>query len=408
MSLGPAVACSFELKQYPQINDAHARILYEAHSYISTEIYQPNDDVNVHVKPNDKYMERLESILGDMEAGFEQTKAGKALPPYDDDYVGVTHVVEASGNLTVLIRCGQDGFLKSQETSIVLPPPAVVATVSASSGSALGGVHSPRFHRLAPEIFARLCKEKEFYSQLNRAVDQYFFHLVTGEEMPLTAGETNVPKSGKGKTKMVKNSVTSSTKSSKRGRSASRSLRILGHCSPKSFVTPEGCQVFAVLWFQTDIGIGLVSAEVPQSGEFTYRCSTVQPVPVLSLSGQPMMKVATSDNTSGNVWASTGPITGITGAGPIATCTTKFHENQTRISSSPSTIAGDNVSQVNVHVSPEAMAKSRIDNIVLLLSKMRQDAEFAAAASKLMNCARTDELEAMAMNQLLAELGKYP
>ena len=113
--------------------------------------------------------------LHKLEATVMQDEAGKALPPCDDDYVGVTHVVEASGNLTVLIRCGQDGFLKSQETSIVLPPPAVVAPVSASSGSALGGVHSPR---LAPEIFARLCKEKEFYSQLNRAVDQYFFHLV--------------------------------------------------------------------------------------------------------------------------------------------------------------------------------------------------------------------------------------
>ena len=408
---GSTFSCSFELQQYPQINDGHARILYEAHSYISTDIFQSN---SVKVDAKDKQMEQLDSILEDLESGFATTKEGKVLPPYDDDYVGIAHMVEArfattkegkvlppydddyvgiahmveaSGNLTVLIRCGRDGFLRSQETSISLPPPA--ETASAAPGSVLGGVYSPKFHRMAPEIFARLCKDKGFYSQLNRAVDQYFFSMITGVEMPLTVGETNTQKSGK-------NNSISSAKTSKRGRSASRSLRILGHCSPKGFVTPAGCSsVFAVLWFQTDIGIGFVSTEVPRSGEFKYKCSTAMPVPAIASAAKPEMGSILND-ASGNSTARACDI----GDETNSTGTFTTSERKTKLSSSPSTIAVGNHSQFGV--------KSRIDNIVLLLKKMRQDEEFAEAACRLMNCSHIDELEIMAMNHLMAELGKYP
>lgn len=382
---GSTFSCSFELQQYPQINDGHARILYEAHSYISTDIFQSNS-VKVD-DAKDKQMEQLDSILEDLESGFATTKEGKVLPPYDDDYVGIAHMVEASGNLTVLIRCGRDGFLRSQETSISLPPPA--ETASAAPGSVLGGVYSPKFHRMAPEIFARLCKDKGFYSQLNRAVDQYFFSMITGVEMPLTVGETNTQKSGK-------NNSISSAKTSKRGRSASRSLRILGHCSPKGFVTPAGCSsVFAVLWFQTDIGIGFVSTEVPRSGEFKYKCSTAMPVPAIASAAKPEMGSILND-ASGNSTARACDI----GDETNSTGTFTTSERKTKLSSSPSTIANGNHSQFGV--------KSRIDNIVLLLKKMRQDEEFAEAACRLMNCSHIDELEIMAMNHLMAELGKYP
>lgn len=392
---GSTFSCSFELQQYPQINDGHARILYEAHSYISTEIIQSNG-VKVDEKDN-KQMERLDSILEDLEAGFAMTKEGKMLPPYDDDYVGIAHVVEASGNLTVLVRCGRDGFLRAQETSIALPPPAEMA--SASPGSALGGVFSPKFHRMAPEIFARLCKDKGFYSQLNRAVDQYFFSMITGVEMPLTVGETNTQKSGK-------NNSISSAKTSKRGRSASRSLRILGHCSPKGFVTPAGCSsVFAVLWFQTDSGIGFVSTEVPRSGElFKYKCSTTMPVPAIASAAKPEMGAILND--------ASGKITSTARAGldignetnPAGTFTAS--ERKTKLSSSPSRVTVGNISQFGV--AQNTNVKARIDNIVLLLKKIRQDEEFAEAACRLMNCSHIDQLEIMAMNHLMAELGKYP
>ena len=384
---GSTFSCSFELQQYPQINDGHARILYEAHSYISTEIFQSN---SVKVDAKDKQMERLDSILEDLESGFAMTTEGKVLPPYDDDYVGVAHIVEASGNLTVLVRCGRDGFLRSQETSIALPPPA--ETASATPGSALGGVYSPKFHRMAPEIFARLCKDKGFYSQLNRAVDQYFFSIITGVEMPLTVGETNTHKSGK-------NNSTSSAKTSKRGRSASRSLRILGHCSPKGFVTPAGCSsVFAVLWFQTDIGVGFVSTEVPRSGEFKYKCGTTMPVPAITSAAKPEMGVILN-NASGKT-TSTAPAGLDIGneTNPAGTFTAS--ERKTKLSSSPSTVTVGNVSEFGV--------KARIDNTVLLLKKIRQDEEFAEAACRLMNCSHIDQLEIMAMNHFMAELGKYP
>lgn len=387
---GSTFSCSFELQQYPQINDGHARILYEAHSYISTEIFQSN---SVKVDAKDKQMERLDSILEDLESGFAMTKEGKVLLPYDDDYVGIAHVVEASGNLTVLVRCGRDGFLRSQETSIALPPPA--ETVSATPGSAPGDVYSPKFHRMAPEIFARLCKDKGFYSQLNRVVDHYFFSMITGVEMPLTVGETNIQKSGK-------NNSTSSAKTSKRGRSASRSLRILGHCSPKGFVTPAGCSsVFAVLWFQTDIGIGFVSTEVPRSGEFKYKCSTTMPVPAIASAAKPEMG-AILNNASGKTTSTASAGLHVVDIGnetnPAGTFTAS--ETKTKLSSSPSTVTVGNVSQSGV--------KARIDNIVLLLKKIRQDEEFAEAACRLMNCSHIDQLEIMTMNHFMAELGKYP
>ena len=399
---GSTFSCSFELQQYPQLNDGHARILYEAHSYISAEIFQSN---SVKVEAKDKQMERLDSILEDLESGFAMTKEGKMLPPYDDDYVGIAHVVGASGNLTVLVRCGRDGFLRAQETSIALPPPA--ETASASPGSALGGIYSSKFHRMAPEIFARLCKDKDFYSQLNRAVEQYFFTLVTGVPVPLTVGETitNTQKSGKNNPINAKNDFISATKTTKRGRNASRSLRILGHCSPKGFVAPAGCSsVFAVLWFQTDVGIGFVSAEVPQSGEFKYKCSTTMPVPAVSSAGRPAMGAGLEMVCGSNP---TGTCSG--SSNPTGTCSgsSNASEEKTNISSSPSTVALGNHSQLGVAQNVIAL-KSRIDNILILLSRMRQDEKFAEAACRLMNCSHIDQLEIMAMNHLMAELGKYP
>ena len=396
---GSTFSCSFELQQYPQINDGHARILYEAHSYISTEIYQ-SDGVKIDAK--DKQMERLDSILEDMESGFATTKEGQLLPPCRDDYVGVTHVVEASGNLTVLVRCGKDGFLRSQETSIALP--ASIVTETASPASALGGIYSPRFHRMPPEVFARLCKDKDFYSQLNRAVEQYFFKVVTGVHvmMPLTVAETKVQKSRSNST----NAKTDFMKTSKRNRSSSRSIRILGHCSPKSFETPEGCSsVFAVLWFQTDIGIGYVSAEVPQSGEFKYKCSTTMPVPA-NPSGHSAMGTIVNNGTytcSRKTAFSAGASMG-NDANPPETVAT--YAKTTELSSSPSTVTAENHHQLGL--AQNAMAvQSRIDCIVLLLSKLRQDADFAEAACELMNCSHINQLEIMAMNRLMAELGNY-
>ena len=397
---GSTFSCSFELKQYPQINDGHARILYEAHSYISTEIYQ-SDGVKVDAK--DKQMERLDSILEDMESGFATTKEGQLLPPCDDDYVGVAHVVEASGNLTVLVRCGKDGFLRSQETSIALP--ASIVTASASPGSALGGIYSPRFHRMPPEVFARLCKDKDFYSRLNHAVEQYFFKVVTGVMMPLTVAETQVQKSRISSTNAKADFISSTnTKTSKRGRSSSSFLRILGHCSPKSFETPEGCSsVFAVLWFQTDIGIGYVSAEVPQSGEFKYKCSTTMPVPANPSGHSAMGAIVNNGACSRKTAFSAGPSMGNDANPPE---TVDAYVKATELSSSPSTVAAENHHQLGL--AQNAMAvQSRIDCIVLLLSKLRQDADFAEAACELMNCSHINQLEIMAMNRLMAELGNY-
>ena len=384
---GSTFSYSFELQQYPKINDGHSRILYEAHSYISTEIFQSN---SVKVDSKDKQMERLDSILEDLESGFAMTNEGKMVPPNDDDYVGIAHVVEASGNLTVLVRCGRDGFVRAQETSIALPPPGEMT--SASHGSVLGGIYSPKFHRMPPEIFARLCKDKDFYLQLNRAVDRYFFSMITGVDMPLTIGETNTQKSS-----------ICSAKTSKRGRSASRSLRILGHCSPKGFVTPAGCSsVFAVLWFQTDIGIGFVATEVPRSGEFKYKCSTTMPVPAISSASKAEMG-AILNHAGGNTTACAGlDISDETN--PTGTFTAS--ERKTKSSLSPSTVVVGNHSQFGVAQST-IVAKSRIDNIIVLLSKIRQDEEFAEAACRLMNCSHIDQLEIMAMNHLMAQLGEY-
>ena len=172
------------------------------------------------------------------------------------------------------------------------------------------------------------------------------------------------------------------------------------------FVTPAGCNsVFAVLWFQTDIGIGFVATEVPRSGEFKYKCSTTMPVPAFSSASKAEMG-AILNHASGNT-------TGTARAGldigdetnPTGTFTAS--ERKTKLSSSPSTINVGKHSQFGVAQST-MVAKSRIDNIIVLLSKIRQDEEFAEAACRLMNCSHIDQLEIMAMNHLMAQLGEYP
>ena len=86
--------------------------------------------------------------------------------------------------------------------------------------------------------------------------------------------------------------------------------------------------------------------------------------------------------------------------------TVATYAKTTELSSSPSTVTAENHHQLGL--AQNAMAvQSRIDCIVLLLSKLRQDADFAEAACELMNCSRINQLEIMAMNRLMAELGNY-
>lgn len=366
---GTLFRCKLDLSKYPALNDSDARKTYAAYSYLLTDVYQ-SAEYAPHVDEDDEDMIAVEDILSDLEEGFRSTKAGRELSPCgtEDGYEAVAHIVEDDGALTVLVRC-RDGYLRAQETTNKLPKTAEGdPEVSCSS----------KFKRLYPYTEAKL--SAEFLSQLDSDVDAYFRGIVSGVKVPgrdsSGTGTVGTRKLKKGRASIGQkqnekdsdNTTNTSTKNKRRSRNSPRLIRVLGHCPPKDYLTAEANIV--VVYFQTDIGIGYLSAKAPRAGCYGHKCSTYPPMPV----PVPQALMTPSSATSRK-------------------CTTSEADT--------SDVHGPDADTA------KAMAKSRIDNIMLLLSRMQEDSAFVDVCCRLMGCTDKNALMAISLDRLRLELENY-
>lgn len=356
-----------DLNQLPAISDSCARRMYAALSYLERHVYGSFDNVN-----DDEGVVQLDVILCELEEGFRSTKAGRSSSPCgaDDGYEGIAHIVESNGTLTVLVQC-RDGFLREQETQIALP--AAAASVLRSTSS---DVNSPSCKRLHPATTRKL--SNEFFAQLNDDVDAYFWGIINSAVHPWSERDSDtstrltikLERDRCDKKKYSDVNATSTTMTKRRSRDSPRLLRVLGHCSPKDYITHDTSPV--IICFETDRGIGLVSAEPPLAGFKGYKCSA-SPLPVKV---GPSPYASTPKETSG--------------------------ANKT---TSPETNAFTH--EADVETAKKALARSRIDNIVLLLSRMQQDDAFVDECCRLMGFVDKCALVAMSLNRLRSELENY-
>mmetsp|Transcript_26669 Transcript_26669/g.59261 ORF Transcript_26669/g.59261 Transcript_26669/m.59261 type:complete len:389 (-) Transcript_26669:174-1340(-) len=369
---GTLFRCNLELSKYPALNDSDARKAYAAYSYLLTDVYQSAEYAN-HVDEDDEDMISMEDILSDLEEGFRCTKAGRELSPCgtEDGYEAIAHIVEDDGTLTVLVRC-RDGYLRTQETTVKLPKTTAEGDPEVNCSS--------KFKRLYPST-AKL--SDGFLSQLDSDVDAYFRCVVSGVKVPGSSSGTGADRARKltkahagiGQKQNEKDSnctTNTGAKNKRRSRNSPRLIRVLGHCPPKDYVTAEANIV--VVYFQTDIGIGYLSAKAPRTGCCGHKCSIYTPIPV----PVPQALMRPSPPTSRK-------------------CTPSIVDS--------SDVHGPDAGTAKAKA--KAMAKSRIDNIMLLLSRMQDDSAFVDACCRLMGCADKNALMAISLDRLRLELENY-